>query len=132
MLPRQRTVLDKRHAQVRLLFYEDTETDDSLHRVNVKLGGINVVPSSTELSDPANPTIVIGMSSTIATGILSFYLSGADTAHPAPGAHDRPSFTSVVANVDSNVAKYVASTRVQKGGQDIITDLKEMCKVHTG
>lgn len=81
-------------------------------KVNVKLGGINVVPSSTELSDPANPTIVIG----------------ADTAHPAPGAHDRPSFTSVVANVDSNVAKYVASTRVQKGRQEIITDLKEMCK----
>lgn len=81
-------------------------------KVNVKLGGINVVPSSTELSDPANPTIVIG----------------ADTAHPAPGAQDRPSFTSVVANVDTNVAKYVASTRVQKGRQEIITDLKEMCK----
>jgi eukaryotic translation initiation factor 2C len=81
-------------------------------KVNVKLGGINVVPSSTELSDPANPTIVIG----------------ADTAHPAPGTQDRPSFTSVVANVDTNVAKYVASTRVQKSRQEIITDLKEMCK----
>ena len=99
--------------------------------MNVKLGGINVVPSSTELSDPANPTIVIGTPSTITIGILTFYLSGADTAHPAPGAQDRPSFTSVVANVDSNVAKYVASTRVQKGRQEIITDLKEMCKVHT-
>jgi eukaryotic translation initiation factor 2C len=99
--------------------------------VNVKLGGINVVPSSTELSDPANPTIVIGTPSLITTGIVTFYLSGADTAHPAPGTQDRPSFTSVVANVDTNVAKYVASTRVQKSRQEIITDLKEMCKVRT-
>ena len=38
---------------------------------------------------------------------------GADVIHPAPGSEGRPSFTSVVGNVDSTTAKYIATTRVQ-------------------
>lgn len=86
-----------------------------LLKVNVKLGGINVIPDPSAvmaLSDPANPTIVMG----------------ADVIHPAPGSTDRPSFTAVVGNVDSNTAKYVATSRVQTGRQEIIDDLKDMCK----
>lgn len=49
--------------------------------------------------------------------------------HPAPGSHDRPSFTAVVANVDSDTAKYIATTRVQTSKQEMIDDLQEMCKV---
>lgn len=33
---------------------------------------------------------------------------GADVIHPSPGAEGRPSFTALVGNVDSDVAKYVA------------------------
>jgi hypothetical protein len=35
-----------------------------MHRVNVKLGGINTIPdakSAAILTDPANPTVVMGM-----------------------------------------------------------------------
>ncbi|KAF8963796.1 argonaute-like protein [Flammula alnicola] len=84
-------------------------------KVNVKLGGINAIPDSSAfevITDPNNPAIVIG----------------ADVMHPAPGAQGCPSYTAVVGSVDSNAAKYVATSRVQTGRQEIIDDLKEMCK----
>ena len=49
--------------------------------------------------------------------------------HPPPGANDRPSFTAVVGSVDTYAAKYVATSRVQAGRQEIISDMKDMCKV---
>jgi hypothetical protein len=49
--------------------------------------------------------------------------------HPAPGSIGRPSFTSLVGNVDSDTAKYVASSRVQTSRQEMIDDLEEMAKV---
>ncbi|PCH41081.1 Piwi-domain-containing protein [Wolfiporia cocos MD-104 SS10] len=84
-------------------------------KINVKRGGINTIPdprSVVALTDPHNPTIVMG----------------ADVIHPPPGAEGRPSFTSLVANVDSDTAKYVATSRVQTSRQEIIEDLQEMAK----
>ncbi|PBL02679.1 argonaute-like protein [Armillaria gallica] len=84
-------------------------------KMNVKLGGINVIPDPTSvrlLTDPATPTIVMG----------------ADVIHPAPGSDSRPSFTALVANVDSDTAKYIATTRVQNCRQEMIEDLQEMSK----
>ncbi|KAH9483501.1 Protein argonaute-2 [Psilocybe cubensis] len=88
-----------------------------LLKVNVKLGGINVIPdpghpSVAAITDPHNPTIVMG----------------ADVIHPSPGSNDRPSFTALVGSVDSNAAKYVPTTRVQTGRQEIIEDLEDMTK----
>lgn len=57
------------------------------------------------------------------------FSTGADVIHPAPGSQDRPSFTSVVGNVDSDNAKYIATMRVQTSRQEMIDDLKDMCKV---
>ncbi|KAG5649009.1 hypothetical protein DXG03_000358 [Asterophora parasitica] len=82
-------------------------------KVNVKLGGINTVPdpaSVSVLTDPSNPTIVMG----------------ADVIHPAPGSDGRPSFTALVANVDSDTAKYIACSRVQTSRQEMIEDLEGM------
>ncbi|KAH9914769.1 argonaute-like protein [Epithele typhae] len=82
-------------------------------KINVKLGGINTVPDSRSvpvLTDPHNPTIVMG----------------ADVIHPAPGTQGRPSFTSLVGNVDSDTAKYVAELQVQAGRQEMIEGLEEM------
>lgn len=64
-------------------------------KVNVKLGGINLIPSQDSvpaLRDVQYPTMIIG----------------ADVMHPPPGANDRPSFTAVVGSVDSHTARYVA------------------------
>jgi len=86
-----------------------------LLKVNVKLGGINTIPapgSAAVLTDPANPTVVMG----------------ADVIHPAPGSTDRPSFTGLVGNIDSNTAKYVASMRVQTSRQEMIDDVEDMAK----
>jgi eukaryotic translation initiation factor 2C len=86
-----------------------------LLKVNVKLGGINTIPapqSAAVLTDPANPTVVMG----------------ADVIHPAPGSTDRPSFTGLVGNIDSNNAKYVASMRVQTSRQEMIDDVEDMAK----
>ncbi|KAG6811309.1 hypothetical protein H0H92_008021, partial [Tricholoma furcatifolium] len=83
--------------------------------INVKLGGINTIPepsSVSVLTDPSNPTVVMG----------------ADVIHPAPGSDGRPSFTAIVANVDSNTAKYVACSRAQTSRQEMIEDLEEMSK----
>jgi eukaryotic translation initiation factor 2C len=82
-------------------------------KINVKLGGINAIPdpqSVSILSDPNNPTLVMG----------------ADVAHPAPGSIGRPSYTGLVANLDSNSAKYVATTTVQTSRQEMIDKLEEM------
>lgn len=49
--------------------------------------------------------------------------------HPTRGSPNRPSFAAVVANVDSDTARYIATTRVQPPRQEMIDDLKEMCKV---
>ncbi|EIN10450.1 argonaute-like protein [Punctularia strigosozonata HHB-11173 SS5] len=84
-------------------------------KINVKLGGINMIPEPSTVSvltDPLNPTIVMG----------------ADVIHPAPGSEGRPSFTSLVANVDSDTAKYIADSRVQTSRKEMIEDLKEMSK----
>ncbi|KAH9951622.1 argonaute-like protein [Amylocystis lapponica] len=82
-------------------------------KINVKLGGINTIPdprSVSILTDPHNPTIVMG----------------ADVIHPAPGSDGRPSFTALVANVDSDTAKYIADCRVQTSRQELIEDLEVM------
>jgi eukaryotic translation initiation factor 2C len=55
--------------------------------------------------------------------------AGADVIHPAPGSQGRPSFTSLVGNVDGDVAKYVAASRVQTSKQEMIDDLEDMAKV---
>ncbi|KIJ70038.1 hypothetical protein HYDPIDRAFT_35479 [Hydnomerulius pinastri MD-312] len=84
-------------------------------KINVKLGVINTIPdpqSVSVLTDPRNPTIVMG----------------ADVIHPAPGSEGRPSFTALVGNVDSDTAKYVATSRVQASRVEIIEDLKDMAK----
>ncbi|KAF9441655.1 Piwi-domain-containing protein [Macrolepiota fuliginosa MF-IS2] len=84
-------------------------------KVNVKLGGINWNPqarSAPILADPNNPVIIMG----------------ADVQHPAPGAEGRPSFTAVVGSVDALASKYVATSALQVGRQELIDDLKAMCK----
>ncbi|KAJ7321835.1 argonaute-like protein [Mycena albidolilacea] len=83
-------------------------------KINVKLGGINVIPDPTQvtiLSDPRNPTVVMG----------------ADVMHPGAGTNGRPSYAAVVSSVDSYAAKYVASQSVQASRQELISDLKRMC-----
>ncbi|KAK0421940.1 argonaute-like protein [Armillaria borealis] len=85
-------------------------------KLNVKLGGINVIPSPESvpaLTDVRHPTMIIG----------------ADVMHPLPGANDRPSFTAAVGSVDSHTAKYYTKMQVQKGQQEITEDFQSMCKV---
>lgn len=82
-------------------------------RINVKLGGINCVPSASDvpvLTDAINPAIVFG----------------ADVIHPAPGADGRPSFTSLVGNLDSLNSKFVARVCVQESRVEMIQDMKTM------
>jgi len=82
-------------------------------KINVKLGGINVIPKPDTvrfLTDPSHPTLVIG----------------ADVMHPAPGLGTRPSFAAVTGNVDSDTSKYIATSRVQKRRQEMIAQLDDM------
>ena len=50
------------------------------------------------------------------------------------GAEGRPSFASVVANVDSGGGKYIATSSVQAPRVEMVEDLKQMTKVplHAG
>ncbi|KAF8266852.1 argonaute-like protein [Lactarius quietus] len=82
-------------------------------KLNVKLGGVNSVPEPRDISfltDPANPTIVMG----------------ADVIHPAPGSGDRPSFTALVGSIDSNATRYVSTIEVQTSRQEIIDGMEGM------
>jgi eukaryotic translation initiation factor 2C len=103
------------------------------HRINVKLGGINTVPdpaSAHILADPRQPTLVLGIEFSQASLCMELTNStGADVIHPAPGATGRPSFTALVGNVDSDVAKYIATTNVQASRQEMISDLGSMTQV---
>ncbi|KAB5587889.1 Argonaute-like protein [Ceratobasidium theobromae] len=81
--------------------------------INAKLGGVNSVldPSAQKfISDVAKPAIIMG----------------AHTAHPAPGAHGRPSFASVVGSIDSNAVHYTAISKPQDSHVEIIGDLEDM------
>ncbi|KAG8935247.1 hypothetical protein FRC02_008382 [Tulasnella sp. 418] len=83
-------------------------------KINVKLGGINSVPDPRSvpfLSDVNNKTLVLG----------------ADSVHPSPGsAESKPSFASLVGNIDSMACKYIATSRVQPPRQEMIEKLKDM------
>ncbi|CAE6346789.1 unnamed protein product, partial [Rhizoctonia solani] len=83
--------------------------------INAKLGGVNSIldPNATNirfLTDAANPSIVLG----------------ADVMHPAPGAHGRPSFASVVGSIDSNAAHYTAISQAQDSRVEMIHELEGM------
>lgn len=54
----------------------------------------------------------------------------ADVAHPPSSSTDRPSYSALVANVDSETSLYVADCRVQKPRQEMIEDLEDMAKVN--
>lgn len=87
-------------------------------RINVKRGGINVIPKASFvpfLSDPSNPTLVLG----------------ADVMHPTAGSggKSKPSFAAVTGNVDSTATKYVATSRAQGSGEEMIADLEDMVYV---
>ncbi|KAG1840437.1 Piwi domain-containing protein [Suillus subluteus] len=82
-------------------------------KVNVKLGGIIFNPQLViMLTDPCNPTIVMG----------------ANVTHPAFGSDGCPSFTTLVGNLDSNTAKYIAISHIQVSHVEIIENLQDMVK----
>lgn len=90
--------------------------DQIEYRINVKLGGINVIPKKETvrfLTDPSVPTLVLG----------------ADVMHPPPGVGSRPSYAAVTGNVDSETSKYIATSRAQKRREEMITELEEMVAV---
>ncbi|KAF8266850.1 Piwi domain-containing protein [Lactarius quietus] len=82
-------------------------------KLNVKLGGVNSVPEPRDISpltDPANPTIVMG------THVI----------HPAPGSGDRPSFASLVGSIDLNAVRYVSTLEVQTSRRQGIEEIESM------
>lgn len=91
-------------------------SSSAICRINVKLGGINTVPDARSvpfLADRQNPAIIIG----------------ADVIHPSPGVDNKPSFTSMVANIDPMFSRYIAISKVQQSRQEIIADAEEMATV---
>ncbi|KAJ7461227.1 argonaute-like protein [Mycena latifolia] len=81
------------------------------HKVNAKLGGINTILDSVPLlGDPQDGTMIMG----------------ADVAHPKTGTSTQGSCAAVVSSVDAHASKYAVTMRVQKGGQEMISDLGDM------
>ncbi|KAJ7437478.1 Piwi domain-containing protein [Mycena galericulata] len=89
------------------------------HKVNAKLGGINVIPDTSAsslpggvplLGDPQNGTLVIG----------------ADVTHPPAGGTAQPSTAAVVGSVDAHASKYVATLHMQAERQEMILNLHDM------
>lgn len=89
---------------------------------------MNNILDNSPLNDLNQPTIVMGMANSLPNPCLSNNVLGADVIHPAPGAEGRPSFTSLVTSVDRYTAKYIATSKVQTGRQEIIADLEDMVK----
>jgi eukaryotic translation initiation factor 2C len=57
---------------------------------------------------------------------LLFLTQRDQVIHPAPGSDGRPCFTALVANVDSDTAKYIAASRVQTSRVEMIEELEAM------
>jgi hypothetical protein len=104
----------------------------------MKLGGINVILDRRDipfLTDPANPTIIMGMALlyTARLQLLILLLSGGDMSHPPPGSRrgpgSYPSYTSLVGSINNTGTKYVSTMGVQDSLQELIEDLEEMCIV---
>ncbi|KAJ7255647.1 argonaute-like protein [Mycena rebaudengoi] len=87
------------------------------HKVNVKLGGINLI------LDPANSRV----SSLLGDATM---IMGADVAHDHEGSAtqgNQPSCAAVVGSLDSHAVKYAAISTIQ-GRQELI-DTDELCKM---
>ncbi|KAJ7047297.1 argonaute-like protein [Mycena alexandri] len=96
-------------------------------KINVKLGGINTIPDpSSTRTTPLLSWAVRSLFPPLLALTLGVSLNLADVIHPAPGSDGRPSFTSLVANVDSDTAKYIAASRVQTSRQEMIEELESM------
>lgn len=106
-------------------------------RINVKLGGINVIPDPRDasfLSDSANPTMVMGrfpLSQRSDDCAHTLGQLGADITHPPPGNRGRPHYTSLVGSIDPNAVLYAHRMSVQWSPQEVIEDLENMCVVGT-
>ncbi|KAH7643424.1 argonaute 2 [Dermatophagoides farinae] len=84
-----------------------------LHKINAKLGGINVTLDYGKLlqADDYRKTMAIGV----------------DVAHPSPSEKNLPSIAAMVANVDESFARYTSSVKIQKFfRQEIIQELDKM------
>ncbi|KAJ6569688.1 ribonuclease H-like domain-containing protein, partial [Mycena capillaripes] len=75
-------------------------------KINVKLGWINTI------ADPSSVSVLTGTN------------NSSDVIHLAPGSNGRPSFTALVANVNSDMAKYIAASHVQTSQQETIEELE--------
>ena len=104
----------------------------------MKLGGINVIPDPRDvpwLTDPANPTIIMGTPLTVyrMTTVTHLLLSGGDMSHPPPGSPrgpwGYPSYTSLVGSINNTGTKYVSTMGVQDSLLELIEDLEDMCIV---
>ncbi|KAJ6586692.1 Piwi domain-containing protein [Mycena sp. CBHHK59/15] len=79
-------------------------------KVNVKLGGINVVVDPAGSPQPQ----VASLLGDVRNGTMVM------------GAAQKPSYSAVVSSVDAHAAKYVAVLRMQDSRQEMISDLQEM------
>ena len=103
----------------------------------MKLGGINLIPEPQDvpwLTDPVNPTIIMGMLHAISRLHPPMLLSsGADISHPPPGSRrgpgSYPSYASLVGSINRSGTKYVSRMAVQDSLKEIIEDLEDMCVV---
>ncbi|RMZ53214.1 hypothetical protein APUTEX25_005203, partial [Auxenochlorella protothecoides] len=83
-------------------------------KVNAKLGGCN-----TRLGD-VERLPVLGAR-------RPFMILGADVTHPRPG-EGGPSIAAVVGSMDATATRYAARVTMQRGGQEIVAELKAMVK----
>jgi eukaryotic translation initiation factor 2C len=87
-------------------------------KFNMKLGGQNHSVRAAELG-------IIKDGKTM--------LVGFDVTHPSPGSNSlAPSIAAMVASVDSKLAQWPATIRVQEGRQERVDVLRDMLKRHLG
>ncbi|KAJ7774161.1 argonaute-like protein [Mycena maculata] len=89
------------------------------HKINVKLGGINVVIDSSGSTLPSGVPL-LGRPN---DGTM---VMGADVTHPSTGGSNSTSYSALVSSVDSHASKYVATLHMKPDRQEIITDLQNM------
>ncbi|KAJ6517494.1 argonaute-like protein [Mycena vitilis] len=85
-----------------------------VHKINMKLGGTNVVAYHPGLDIPGSfPLLGDAKNATVIMGALAHH----------------PSYAAVVCSADADAARYVADFRMQKGGEEMIESMEAMTRV---
>ncbi|KAJ7333267.1 hypothetical protein DFH08DRAFT_966102 [Mycena albidolilacea] len=110
--------------------YDGRKSIFSIHRLKLDIGSQEfdvTIPDEAPSASGKGPKVYkIKLTHVAEINPEVLHRFGRFVIHPPHGSDGRPSFTALVANVDSDTAKYIAASRVQTSRVKMIEELEAM------